>query len=58
VHLTVALSGCVIRHTIALSRYAVPGADQAILLQQLKMSLPVQSPPPAPRGADHGHRTH
>ncbi|HKM81397.1 MAG TPA: IS1634 family transposase, partial [Candidatus Acidoferrum sp.] len=31
--------------TIVLSRYTEPGADQAILLQQLKISLPAQPPP-------------
>ena len=29
----------------ALSRYTEPEADQAILLQRLKMSLPAQPPP-------------
>jgi len=28
-----------------LSRYTEPGADQALLLQQLKISLPAQPPP-------------
>ena len=31
--------------TIVLSRYTEPGADQAILLQQLKINLPAQPPP-------------
>jgi len=31
--------------TIVLSRYTEPEADQALLLQQLKISLPVQPPP-------------
>jgi transposase len=31
--------------TIVLSRYTEPEADQAILLQQLKLSLPAQPPP-------------
>jgi transposase len=31
--------------TIVLSRYTEPQADQAILLQQLKLSLPAQPPP-------------
>jgi len=31
--------------TIVLSRYTEPEADQAILLQQLKISLPAQPPP-------------
>jgi hypothetical protein len=33
--------------TVILSRYTEPDADQAILLQRLKMSLPAQSPPGA-----------
>jgi transposase len=31
--------------TVVLSRYTEPAADQAILLQQLKISLPAQPPP-------------
>ena len=31
--------------TIVFSRYTEPEADQAILLQQLKLSLPAQPPP-------------
>jgi len=31
--------------TVILSRYTEPDADQALLLQRLKMSLPAQSPP-------------
>jgi hypothetical protein len=31
--------------TIVLSRYTEPDADQALLLQQLKMPLPPQPPP-------------
>ena len=31
--------------TVVLSRYTDPEADQAILLQQLKISLPAQPPP-------------
>ena len=31
--------------TVLLSRYTEPEADQAILLQRLKMSLPDQPPP-------------
>ena len=31
--------------TVILSRYTEPEADQAILLQRLKISLPAQSPP-------------
>jgi hypothetical protein len=31
--------------TVVLSRYTEPEADQAILLQRLKISLPAQSPP-------------
>ena len=34
--------------TIVLSRYTEPEADQAILLQQLKLSLPAQPPPRIP----------
>jgi hypothetical protein len=30
---------------VILSRYTEPEADQAILLQRLKMSLPAQPPP-------------
>ena len=31
--------------TVILSRYTEPEVDQAVLLQQLKISLPAQSPP-------------
>jgi len=31
--------------TVMLLRYTEPEADQAILLQQLKLSLPAQPPP-------------
>ena len=31
--------------TVVLSRYTEPEADQALLLRQLKMSLPAQPPP-------------
>jgi hypothetical protein len=31
--------------TVILSRYTEPEVDQAVLLQQLKISLPAQPPP-------------
>jgi hypothetical protein len=37
--------------TVILSRYTEPEADQTILLQQLKISLPAQ-PPPSVTAAD------